>query len=170
MEVTSFNTNLNKMINFISIKFIFSLITRCKKFIVSLNWSSYPLCHPWFWKTLLSVYLAHACLLLIFYYIYLLPFVNIDCQSIWLRSCVKESVLKFVKSCIFLLEGLILSLADLNTEIKLQEIVTYTRNCVATHWYTISIIYNYIINYRRHVVANSGRLVNGRNEVTALKR
>ena len=27
-------------------------LVRCKKFIFSLNWSSYPLCYPWFWKTL----------------------------------------------------------------------------------------------------------------------
>ena len=46
----------------------------------------------------------------------LLPFAIIDCQSICLRSCVKESLSKFVKSSIFVLAGLILSLADLNIQ------------------------------------------------------
>ena len=114
MEVTSF-TNSNKLINFISIKLIFSLITRCKKFILILIEAFIPCVlknreNLFNWHLLISYfiiftikrgeYIVNVTITICYYH---LPF------AICHLTANQESLSKFVKSRIFVLGGLILS-------------------------------------------------------------
>ena len=160
MEVTSF-TNSNKMINFISIKLIvifFSLITRSKKFIFSLNWSSYPLCYPWFWKTpqLASGNLFNWHMLVNYFIIFTLKrgeyIINVIITICYNRLPInlikilrKRIPSKICEVTHFSLTGFN-SISCCSEYTKLREMVTYIRSYVATHWYTIRIINKYIIN------------------------
>ena len=161
------------MINFISIKLIFSLITRCKKFIFSLNWSSYPSCYPWFWKTL---QLASGNLfnwhMLVYYFILFTIKRGEYIINVIITICYYGLPINLIKILrkripIEICEVAHFSLRRFNSiscwskYTKLREVVTYIRNYVATHWYTIKIIYKYIVNLRCRVAANSRRVVNG---------
>ena len=131
------------MINSISIKFIFSLITRCKKFIFSLNWSSYPLCYPWFWKTfqLASENLFNWRMFVYYFSIYTIKrwkyIINVIITICYYRLPINLiNILRKripIKIWDFSLSWFS-SMSCWSECTKLPEMVTHIRNDVATHW------------------------------------